>query len=59
MIDEGVLLEQSHRFRDIRQLEKDYLITLLLYEIYTVFNDELIFKGGGLHLNTFTILTDF
>lgn len=46
MIDEGILLEQSSKFKDLGQLEKDYLLTLLLYEIYTVFNNEMIFKGG-------------
>ncbi len=46
MIDEYALLKQSSRFMDLRQLEKDYLLTLLLYEIYREFNDELIFKGG-------------
>jgi predicted nucleotidyltransferase component of viral defense system len=64
VIDEGVLLEQSHRFRDLRQLEKDYLLTLLLYEIYTVFNDDLVFKGGTslkyfYNLNRFSEDLDF
>ena len=46
MIDPGDLLKQSGRFRDARQLEKDYLLTLLLFEIYRVFDYKLIFKGG-------------
>ncbi len=48
----------------MRQLEKDYLLTLLLYEIYTVFNSELIFKGGTslkyfYNLNRFSEDLDF
>ena len=46
MIDEKTLMQHSYKFQDIRQLEKDYLLTLLLYEIYNEFDDELIFKGG-------------
>lgn len=45
MIDEKTLMQNSYKFQDIRQMEKDYLLTLLLYEIYNEFNDELIFKG--------------
>ena len=36
----------TRRFRDTRQLEKDYLLTLLPLEIYRVFDYTLIFKGG-------------
>ncbi len=46
MIDERTLLDLSGRFRDSRQLERDYLLTLLLSEIYRVFSTDLIFKGG-------------
>ena len=64
MIDERLLLEQSPKFRDLRQLEKDYLLTLLLYEIYFEFNNELIFKGGTslkyfYNLNRFSEDLDF
>ena len=64
MIDEGILLEQSSKFKDLGQLEKDYLLTLLLYEIYTVFNNEMIFKGGTslkyfYNLNRFSDGLDF
>ena len=58
MIDPGDLLKQSGRFRDVRQLEKDYLLTLLLFEIYRVFNYKLIFKGGT-SLNYFYNLNRF
>jgi predicted nucleotidyltransferase component of viral defense system len=48
----------------LRQLEKDYLLTLLLYEIYTMFNNEMIFKGGTAlkyfyNLNRFSEDLDF
>lgn len=46
MIDEGTLLEFSNRFRDVRHLEKDYLLTLILFEISSQFAREVIFKGG-------------
>jgi Domain of unknown function (DUF1814). len=46
MIDEHDLMELSGKFRDIRQLERDYLLILLLHEIYYVFTNDLIFKGG-------------
>jgi hypothetical protein len=46
MIDEQTLIELSGRFRDSRQLERDYLLTLLLDEICSVFSNELVFKGG-------------
>ncbi len=46
MIDEGTLLQFSNRFRDVRHLEKDYLQTLILFEISTQFTNEVIFKGG-------------
>ena len=46
MIDEYGLMEFSDRFRDTRQLERDYLLNLLLHEIYSVFANELVFKGG-------------
>ncbi len=64
MIDEKTLSEQSSRFVDLRQLEKDYLLNLLLYEIYKEFNDELIFKGGTslkyfYNLNRFSEDLDF
>ncbi len=64
MIDRGDLLEQSGRFRDTRQLEKDYLLTLLLLEIYRVFDYTLIFKGGTslkyfYNLNRFSEDLDF
>lgn len=64
MIDRGDLLEQSGRFRDTRQLEKDYLLILLLLEIYLVFDYTLIFKGGTslkyfYNLNRFSEDLDF
>ena len=64
MIDESLLLEQSNKFQDIRQLEKDYLLTLFLYEIYNEFNNDLIFKGGTslkyfYNLNRFSEDLDF
>lgn len=64
MIDRGDLLKQSGRFRDTRQLEKDYLLTLLLLEIYRVFDYTLIFKGGTslkyfYNLNRFSEDLDF
>ncbi|MCW6168447.1 MAG: nucleotidyl transferase AbiEii/AbiGii toxin family protein [Thermoplasmatales archaeon] len=64
MIDVGDLLKQSGRFRDARQLEKDYLLTLLLFEIYRVFDYKLIFKGGTslkyfYNLNRFSEDLDF
>ena len=46
MIDEQTLIELSGSFRDSRQLERDYLLTLLLDEICSVFSNELVFKGG-------------
>ncbi len=39
-------MELAGRFRDLRQLERDYLLTLLLHEIYSSFSGELVFKGG-------------
>ena len=64
MIDEKTLMQHSYKFQDIRQLEKDYLLTLLLYEIYNEFDDELIFKGGTslkyfYNLNRFSEDLDF
>jgi predicted nucleotidyltransferase component of viral defense system len=64
MIDPGDLLKQSGRFRDARQLEKDYLLTLLLFEICRVFDYKLIFKGGTslkyfYNLNRFSEDLDF
>lgn len=64
IIDEKTLLGKSTGFRDLRQLEKDYLLILLLYEIYNLFNDELIFKGGTslkyfYNLNRFSEDLDF
>lgn len=64
MIDESLLLGQSNKFQNIRQLEKDYLLTLFLYEIYNEFNNDLIFKGGTslkyfYNLNRFSEDPDF
>ena len=64
MIDEGTLLGLASRFSDQRQLEKDYLLTLLLHEIYSVFGNDLIFKGGTslkyfYNLNRFSEDLDF
>ena len=64
MIDEKTLMQHSYKFQDIRQIEKDYLLTLLLYEIYNEFDDELIFKGGTslkyfYNLNRFSEDLDF
>lgn len=47
MIEEYDLMGFSNRFRDIRQLERDYLLVLLLHEIYSTFTNELVFKGGS------------
>ncbi len=46
MIDEYALIDSSDKFKDTRQLERDYLLLLLLHEICSVFTKELIFKGG-------------
>ncbi|MCL5412839.1 MAG: nucleotidyl transferase AbiEii/AbiGii toxin family protein [Candidatus Marsarchaeota archaeon] len=46
MMDEYGLMDLSDRFKDTRQLERDYLLLLLLHEIYSVFTRELVFKGG-------------
>ncbi len=46
MIDEGTLNSLLGRFRDQRQLERDYLLTLLLHEISSGLAKELVFKGG-------------
>jgi predicted nucleotidyltransferase component of viral defense system len=47
MIDENNLLSFSHYFSDTRQLEKDYLINLMLKVIsINKISDELVFKGG-------------
>lgn len=64
MIDERTLIELSGRFRDSRQLERDYLLTLLLDEICSVFTEELVFKGGTAlkyfyGLNRFSEYLDF
>lgn len=64
MIDEHDLMELSGKFRDIRQLERDYLLILLLHEIYYVFTNDLIFKGGTalkyfFNLNRFSEDLDF
>ncbi|MHB8395839.1 MAG: nucleotidyl transferase AbiEii/AbiGii toxin family protein [Thermoplasmataceae archaeon] len=64
MIDERDLMELSGNFKDVRQLERDYLLTLLLHEIYSVFSDDLIFKGGTalkyfFNLNRFSEDLDF
>jgi hypothetical protein len=64
MIDEYQLMEFSNRFRDARQLERDYLLVLLLHEIYSAISGELIFKGGTAlkyfyNLNRFSEDADF
>ncbi|EFD92374.1 MAG: hypothetical protein BJBARM5_0891 [Candidatus Parvarchaeum acidophilus ARMAN-5] len=46
MIDENQLLAGLPHFMDVRQLEKSYLQTLLLYELYARFEKSLVFKGG-------------
>ena len=46
MIDEGTLNSFLGRFRDQRQLERDYLLTLLLHEISSELTKEIVFKGG-------------
>lgn len=47
MIDENNLLAFSHYFPDERQLEKDYLINLMLKIIsINKISEELVFKGG-------------
>jgi predicted nucleotidyltransferase component of viral defense system len=64
MIDEYQLMGFLNRFRDARQLERDYLLVLLLHEIYSVFTRELVFKGGTAlkyfyNLNRFSEDADF
>lgn len=64
MIDESDLMQLSGRFKDIRQLERDYLLVLLLHEIYSAFTSDLIFKGGTalkyfFNLNRFSEDLDF
>ena len=64
IIDEKELIKSSAEFRDLRQLEKDYLQTLTLYEIYNFFSKNLIFKGGTslkyfYNLNRFSEDLDF
>ncbi len=64
MIDETGLLGFAREFRDVRQLEKDYLLILLLHEIFSVFTNELVFKGGTAlkyfyNLNRFSEDIDF
>ncbi len=64
MIDEHQLMENLGKFRDMRQLERDYLLTLLLHEISSKFANELIFKGGTAlkyfyNLNRFSEDLDF
>ncbi len=64
MIDEYSLMESASRFRDIRQLERDYLLVLLLHELSSAFAKELIFKGGTAlkyfyNLNRFSEDLDF
>lgn len=46
MISEIDLMRFKDHFLDTRQLEKDYLHVFFLYEIYTIFSKELVFKGG-------------
>ncbi len=46
MMDDYELMGLAGRFRDARQLERDYLLVLLLHDVYSVFSNELIFKGG-------------
>lgn len=64
MIDEGNLLRKASGFRDIRQIEKDYLLTMIPREISSVFTTEIIFKGGTClkyfyNLNRFSEDLDF
>ena len=46
MIEENQLHSWNYRFMDERQLEKNYLQTLILYELSNCFSGNLIFKGG-------------
>ena len=46
MIVEEDLLRNSTHFMDERQLEKNYLQVLLLYELYSRFSRDIVFKGG-------------
>jgi len=46
MISDDDLMAGRAHFMDDRQLEKDYLQTMLLYEICSVFSSDLVFKGG-------------
>jgi hypothetical protein len=46
MIDPDDLLKYRPHFITERQLEKDYLQTVLLNEIYLDFSSDLVFKGG-------------
>lgn len=46
MIDAADLLLYRSRFTTERHLEKDYLQTLLLAELYSRLSEEMVFKGG-------------
>ncbi len=46
MIEPGQLLIWKERFMDERQLEKNYLQTLMLYELGASIGESLVFKGG-------------
>lgn len=63
-MDEFSLIEFSGKFRDLRQLERDYILVCLLNEIYLHFDNRLIFKGGTAlkyfyNLNRFSEDLDF
>jgi predicted nucleotidyltransferase component of viral defense system len=66
MIDESALIDlASERFNDIRQLEREYLLNLLLYTISSKrLSQKLVFKGGTAlrffyNLNRFSEDLDF
>jgi hypothetical protein len=47
MIDEETIMSFSHFFKDVRQLEKDYLLNLILKIIsINKISNNLVFKGG-------------
>ena len=64
MIEQEQLLLHQNRFMNDRQLEKNYLQTLLLFELSSAFSKNLIFKGGTAlsmfyNLNRFSEDLDF
>ena len=64
MIDRGQLISLAGSSKNYRQLEKEYLLTLLLYTLYSRVGGDLVFKGGTAlkmfyNLNRFSEDLDF